>query len=84
MMQATDDSLCQSLREARQVRRLSQLALALRLGVSQRHVSFVESGRARASRDLLVAWLRELEAPLSVFNQVLLDAGYAPSTPRSR
>jgi transcriptional regulator with XRE-family HTH domain len=70
--------LAQQLQLARKARRISQLDLSLRLGVSQRHVSFVESGRAKPSRDLLVAWLRELEPPMVVFNQVMIEAGFAP------
>jgi transcriptional regulator with XRE-family HTH domain len=67
------------LRSARANRRVSQLELALSLGVSQRHVSFVESGRAKPSRELLLAWLRELETPLEQCNAALLAAGYAPA-----
>jgi transcriptional regulator with XRE-family HTH domain len=68
-----------TLRQVRKARRLSQLELSLRLGISQRHISFVESGRARPSRELLMAWLQELEAPLVVRNEVMLQAGYAPA-----
>jgi transcriptional regulator with XRE-family HTH domain len=68
-----------TLREARRARRLSQLELSLRLGVSQRHVSFVETGRSRPSRPLLLSWLQELEAPLGLRNEALLQAGYAPA-----
>ncbi|PSN11535.1 XRE family transcriptional regulator [filamentous cyanobacterium CCT1] len=71
-------TLLDTLRQLRKARRLSQLELSLRLGVSQRHVSFVESGRAKPSRELLLAWLQELDAPLVVRNEVLLQAGYAP------
>ncbi len=67
-----------TLRQARQARRISQLELSLRVGVSQRHVSFVEGGRARPSRELLMAWLQELDAPLALRNAALLQAGYAP------
>lgn len=67
-----------TLQKLRRNRRVSQLELSLCLGVSQRHVSFVESGRARPSRELLAAWLQELEAPLFVFNDAMLQAGYAP------
>ena len=70
--------LRRALVAARKARRLSQLQLALRLGVSQRHVSFVESGRAAPSRELLAGWLHELEAPLVVRNEAMLQAGYAP------
>lgn len=51
----------------------------MRLHVSQRHVSFVESGRARPSRELLAAWLEELGAPLVLRNEAMLRAGYAPA-----
>jgi transcriptional regulator with XRE-family HTH domain len=68
-----------TLRQVRKARRLSQLELSLRLGVSQRHVSFVESGRAQPSRKLLMAWLQELEAPLVLCNEAMLQAGYAPA-----
>ena len=68
-----------TLQTARKARRLSQLELSLRVGVSQRHVSFVESGRAKPSRTLLMAWLHELDAPLAVRNAAMLQAGYAPA-----
>lgn len=51
----------------------------MRVGVSQRHVSFVESGRAKPSRELLIAWLQELAAPLALRNEAMLQAGYAPA-----
>lgn len=50
----------------------------MRIGVSQRHVSFVESGRAKPSRGLLVNWLRELNAPLGTQNAAMWQAGYSP------
>jgi transcriptional regulator with XRE-family HTH domain len=68
-----------TLQQARKARRLSQLELSLRVGVSQRHISFVESGRAKPSRPLLLAWLQELDAPLAVRNAAMLQAGYAPA-----
>lgn len=71
-------SLRDTLQTARKSRRLSQLELALRMGVSQRHVSFVESGRAQPSRELLMAWLHELQAPLALRNVALQQAGFAP------
>ncbi len=76
---ATPSSLSDVLQHVRRQRRWSQLELSFRLGVSQRHVSFVESGRARPSRGLLLAWLQELEAPLPLRNHALLAAGYAPA-----
>ena len=68
-----------TLQQARKARRLSQLELSLRVGVSQRHVSFVEIGRAKPSRTLLMSWLQELNAPLGVRNAAMLQAGYAPA-----
>lgn len=68
-----------TLQQARKARRLSQLELSLRLGISQRHISFVETGRARPSRPLLMVWLTALDAPLVVRNAALLQAGYAPA-----
>ena len=76
---ATSPTLRLTLQTARKSRRISQLELALRMGISQRHVSFVESGRAQPSRDLLLAWLDELQAPLALRNVALQQAGFAPS-----
>ncbi len=78
-MHVSISPLTNTLRQVRKACRLSQLELSLRLGVSQRHVSFVESGRAKPSRDLLMAWLQELDTPLGLRNQAMLQAGYAPT-----
>jgi transcriptional regulator with XRE-family HTH domain len=78
-MQNASHSLPLTLRRARRLHRVSQLELSLRLGVSQRHVSFVESGRAKPSRPLLLAWLEELNASLAARNDALLQAGFAPA-----
>jgi transcriptional regulator with XRE-family HTH domain len=67
------------LRDWRQRRRLSQLSLALKANVSQRHVSFVESGRTSPSRDMVLHLAEELDVPLRERNQLLLAAGFAPS-----
>lgn len=71
------DPLARLLRWSRQRHGISQLEMSLRLGVSQRHVSFVESARAQPSRVLLVAWMREVRAEDSLRNAALLHAGYA-------
>lgn len=71
-------TLAGTLQNARRARRISQMELSLRVGVSQRHVSFVEKGRSRPSRELLLAWLRALGTPLAVQNEAMLQAGYAP------
>ncbi len=66
------------LRYWRGQRGKSQLALSLDSGVSQRHISFVESGRSVASRDLLLTLSQSLEIPLRERNALLLASGYAP------
>jgi transcriptional regulator with XRE-family HTH domain len=77
-METVSPTLRDTLQSARKSKRISQLELALRMGVSQRHVSFVESGRAQPSRELLLAWLQELQAPLALRNVALQQAGFAP------
>lgn len=77
-MEATVGSL---LREWRSRRRLSQLELALEANVSTRHLSFVETGRAQPSRDMVVLLAERLDVPLRETNQLLLAAGYAPAYP---
>ena len=67
------------LRDWRQRRRRSQLDLALDAGVSARHVSFVETGRAQPSREMVLHLAEELEVPLRERNHLLLAAGYAPA-----
>lgn len=67
------------LRAWRRRRGASQLALALQSGVSQRHVSFLESGRARPSREMVVQLTSALDVPLRQRNEMLLAAGFAPA-----
>jgi transcriptional regulator with XRE-family HTH domain len=66
------------LRDWRQRRRLSQLDLALDAGVSARHLSFVETGRARPSPGMVLNLAERLDVPLRERNRLLLAAGYAP------
>ena len=66
------------IREWRQRRRMSQLDLALEAGVSARHLSFVETGRARPSAEMVVHLAEQLDVPLRDRNELLLAAGYAP------
>jgi transcriptional regulator with XRE-family HTH domain len=66
------------LRAWRQRRSLSQLELALEADVSSRHVSFLETGRARPSREMVLHLAEHLEVPLRDRNGLLLAAGYAP------
>ncbi len=69
------------LRGWRQRRRLSQLDLSVEAEVSARHLSFVETGRSRPSRELLLHLAEHLEVPLRERNSLLLAAGYAPAYP---
>ncbi|WP_163269918.1 helix-turn-helix domain-containing protein [Chelativorans alearense] len=73
------DGVGDLLREWRQRRRISQLHLALEAGISQRHLSFVESGRAAPSREMVLNLAETLAVPLRERNRLLLAAGYAPS-----
>ncbi len=66
------------LREWRRLRRMSQLELAAAARVSPRHVSFVETGRAAPSREMVVTLARTLDVPLRERNAMLTAAGYAP------
>jgi transcriptional regulator with XRE-family HTH domain len=66
------------LQHWRRVRRMSQLDLAVEARVTPRHVSFVESGRAQPSREMVLVLARALDVPLRERNQLLLAAGYAP------
>ena len=66
------------LRYWRHERGKSQLDLSLDTGISQRHLSFVESGRSMPSRDLLLIVSEKLDIPLRERNVLLLASGYAP------
>ncbi len=66
------------LKTWRQKRRLSQLELALSACVSQRHISFLESGRAKPSRSMILQLSETLEVPLRERNDWLTAAGFAP------
>jgi transcriptional regulator with XRE-family HTH domain len=66
------------LRGWRQRRRLSQLDLSLEAEVSARHLSFVETGRSKPSRELVLHLAEHLDVPLRERNSLLLAAGYAP------
>jgi len=69
----------QLLRFWRRRRNLSQLALALEVGVSTRHLSFIETARSKPSADMLLALTERLDVPLRERNQILVAAGYAPA-----
>ena len=67
------------IREWRQRRRKSQLALALDAEISTRHLSFIETGRAQPSREMVLLLAERLEVPLRDRNVLLTAAGFAPS-----
>jgi transcriptional regulator with XRE-family HTH domain len=71
-------SLGDILREWRRRRHMSQLDFALEADISQRHLSFIESGRASPSRDMLLHLAERLGVPLRERNPMLLAAGFAP------
>jgi transcriptional regulator with XRE-family HTH domain len=74
-------SAAEHIRAWRSRRRLSQLDLALDVGVSQKHLSFIESGRSAPSREMVLRLAEHLQVPLRERNVMLLAAGYAPVFP---
>src|SRR4051794_1329325 len=70
------------LREWRQRRHLSQLDLAVEAEISARHLSFVETGRAAPSRDMVLRLAERLDVPLRERNVLLVAAGFAPAFPQ--
>ncbi|MFJ8040820.1 helix-turn-helix domain-containing protein [Kitasatospora sp. NPDC096147] len=72
------------LRRRRTERRISQLDLALRAGTTQRHLSFMERGRSRPGRAMVIRIAESLELPLRDRNSLLNAAGYAPVYPETR
>ena len=72
-----------SLKTWRSTRRLSQLELATAADVSQRHVSFLETGRSKPSREMVVHLAIALDVPLRERNTMLVAAGYSPEYPET-
>lgn len=70
------------IRQWRQRRRMTQLDLALEAEISARHLSFVETGRAQPSRDMVLNLCDRLDVPLRERNTLLLAAGFAPVFPQ--
>jgi transcriptional regulator with XRE-family HTH domain len=71
------------LKHWRGARRLSQLALAAEAAVSVRHLCFLETGRAKPSRAMVLKLAEVLDVPLRERNTLLLSAGFAPEYPES-
>jgi transcriptional regulator with XRE-family HTH domain len=74
----SDEEFAERLRRSRQRRGWSQLELAGRAGISQWHLSFLELGRARPSRDMVMLLAATLDLPLRQHNTLLVSAGFAP------
>jgi transcriptional regulator with XRE-family HTH domain len=66
------------IRDWRQLRRRSQMDLALGAEISTRHLSFIETGRSRPSREMVLLLAGQLDVPLRERNAMLLAAGFAP------
>lgn len=77
-MNQTESAVGDLIREWRTRRRMSQLDLAGETEISQRHLSFLESGRAAPSRDMVIRLAEGLDMPLRQRNRMLLAAGFAP------
>lgn len=81
-MNAQATAVGDHLRQWRQRRRLSQLDLALDAEISTRHLSFLETGRAQPSREMVLRLAEHLEIPLRERNTILVSAGFAPVFPQ--
>jgi len=77
----TAPSVGNELRRWRELRSLSQLALATQAEVSTRHVSFIENGKARPTPEMIVRLAEVLRVPLGEQNRLLLAGGFAPRYP---
>lgn len=75
---SSHDELGGLLRHWRDIRGKSQIELSLDTGVSQRHISFIESGRSAASRQTLLNMAQALDVPFRDRNALLMAAGFAP------
>lgn len=80
---ANTSSVGRLLQQWRRMRGKSQLTLSLDAGVSTRHLSFIESGRANPSRDMVILLAEALDVPFRERNDLLTAAGYAQVYPRS-
>jgi transcriptional regulator with XRE-family HTH domain len=78
VLMSRQQSFASSLRRWRRHRGLSQLDLAGRTNISQRHLSFLELGRASPSRDMVMRLAATLDVPLRQHNALLMAAGFAP------
>ena len=79
MVDAGVPAVGQLLRDWRTRRRLSQLDLSSAAGISARHLSFVETGRSRPSREMVLHLADQLDVPLRERNALLIAGGFAPT-----
>src|ERR1700744_2685473 len=77
-MSAGVASVGNMVRSWRDLRRLSQLDLAVEAEISQKHLSFIESGRSAPSREMVLHLAEQLDVPLRERNTMRLAAGFAP------
>src|ERR671925_2066061 len=70
------------IRKWRERRRMSQLDLACEAEISTRHLSFLETGRSRPSREMVLRLAERLDVPLRERNLLLVAAGFAPAFPQ--
>lgn len=75
----TDSAFSGMLKRWRKFKKLSQLDLSLETGISQRHISFLESGRSRPGMEVILQLASALDMTLRDSNQLLKSAGYAPA-----
>jgi transcriptional regulator with XRE-family HTH domain len=80
-MNAPQKNVGEHIREWRTRRRMSQMDLALEAEISTRHLSFLETGRAQPSREMVLHLADQLEVPLRERNVILVAAGFAPVFP---
>lgn len=78
---STQSSIGDHIRDWRRRRRLTQMDLALDAGISPKHLSFIETGRSRPSRQMVLQLAEQLETPLRERNAMLIAAGFAPVYP---
>lgn len=77
-------ALGDALRQWRRLRRISQMDLALEAAISPRHLSFIETGRSRPSREVVLQLAAALRLPYRHRNSLLLSAGFAPEFSASK
>ncbi|UYM03674.1 helix-turn-helix domain-containing protein [Solicola gregarius] len=78
-IERTESAIGPLLREWRNRRSISQLDLSIEADISSRHLSFLETGRSKPSRDMVLRLAERLDIPLRERNQLLLAAGFAPA-----